>query len=93
MIFKHRATVTLALVALGYIGAAICYSYLLGLKDFPYLCPVCPEIFSLGSPLPKFIWWTIALGTLNALLFATVGWMLVGITFGLKHLFSARSGR
>jgi hypothetical protein len=94
MISKHKAAVALALVALGYTGAAIYYSYLLGFNlDFPYLCPVCPEILSLGSPLSKFIWRTIALGTFNAVLFTTVGWTLVGIAFGLKHLFCIRPSR
>jgi hypothetical protein len=91
MVSKHKAAVTLALIALGYTGAAINYSYLLGLNvDFPYLCPICPEILSLGSPLSKFLWRTVALGTLNAGLFTAVGWTLVGIAFGLKRLFSTR---
>jgi hypothetical protein len=89
---KHRAiTVTLALLAFGYIGAGAFYSYLLGLSlDFPYVCPVCPNIDSLGTPLPKFIERTIALGTLNAALFAAVGWMLIGIVLGLKRVASGR---
>jgi len=92
VITKRRAlAITLTLVALGYGGAAVSYSYLLGLNmDFPYLCPVCPDIFSLGSPTGKFIAWTIALGTLNAGLVTVVGWSLVGIVLGLKSFFSAQ---
>jgi hypothetical protein len=88
MISKHRAAVTLALVAFGYVGAAIYYSHLVGFNvDFPYLCPVCPEILSVGSPLSKFVWRTITMGTFNAVLFIAVGWALVGMTLSLKRLF------
>jgi hypothetical protein len=92
---KHRAiTVTLALLAFGYIGAWAFYSYLLGLSgDFPYACPVCANIDSLGPPFPKFIWRTMAFGTLNAALFAAVGWTLIGIALGLKRVSSGRSIR
>jgi hypothetical protein len=88
MISKYKAGVTLAFVAFGYVGAAINYSHLVGCNvDFPYLCPVCPEILSLGSPLSKFIWRTITMGTFNAVLFIAVGWALVGIALSLKRFF------
>jgi hypothetical protein len=92
MILKHKAIpATLVLLALGYAGAATFYSYLLGLSiDFPNVCPVCPNIDSFGSPTSKFIWRTITLGTLNAVLFATVAWTLIGIAFAVKRFFSSR---
>jgi hypothetical protein len=72
--------ITLSFIALGYTGAAVSYAYLIGLNaNFPYLCPVCPDIFSLGSPFGKFIERMIALGTVNAALFIAVGWSLIGM--------------
>jgi hypothetical protein len=87
---KRKAlAITLSFIALGYAGAAVPYAYLIGLQaDFPYLCPVCPDIFSLGSPLGKFIGRTIALGTVNAALFTAVEWSLIGMALGLKRFFS-----
>lgn len=42
--------ITLSFMALGS-GAAVSYSYLIGLNiHFPFLCPVCPQILSLGPP-------------------------------------------
>lgn len=86
---KRKAlAITLSFVALGYTGAAIFYAYLIGLNaDFPYLCPVCPDIFSLGSPLGNFIGRTVALGTVNAALFTAVGWSVIGMALGLKSFF------
>jgi hypothetical protein len=91
MSLKRKAiAATLVLLALGYAGAATSYSYLLGLSiDFPYVCPVCPNIDSFGSPLSKFIWRTITLGTLNAVLFAAFPWTLIGIAFAVKRFFSS----
>jgi hypothetical protein len=90
MIPNNRAAITLALLALGYFGAAIAYSYLLGSKiDFPYLCPVCPDIDSSGSPLSKLIWRTISMGTLNAALFVSIFWTITALAAGLKRLISS----
>ena len=89
MIPNHRAAITLVLLALGYFGAAIAYLYLLGSKiDFPYLCPVCPNIDSIGSPLSKFIWRTISLGTLNAMLFVGIFWVILALAAAFKRLIS-----
>jgi hypothetical protein len=95
MIVKHKAiVVTLALVAFGYAGSAASYSYLLGSSiDFPYLCPVCPNIISLGSPVSKFVWRAIVLGTINALFFIIVGWTFIGVVCGFKYVFSSRPGQ
>jgi hypothetical protein len=89
MIPNHRAAITPALLALGYFGAAISYSYLLGSKiDFRYLCPVCLNIDSVGSPLSKFIWRTISMGTLNAVLLASIFWTIIALSAGLRRLIS-----
>jgi len=84
---KARA-ITLSFVALGHTGAAVSYAYVMGVNaDFPYLCPVCPDVVSLGSPLGKFIGRTIAMGTVNAALSISVGWSLIGMAVGLKRFF------
>jgi hypothetical protein len=89
MVPNHRAAITLSLLALGYIGAAISYTYLLGSEiDFPYLCPACPNIDSVGAPLSKFIWRTISMGTLNAVLFVCIFWMIIALAAGFKRLLS-----
>jgi hypothetical protein len=87
---KRKAiSITLTLVALGYTGAAISFSYLVGLNlNFPYLCPLCPEIFTIGMPLAHFLWLTLLFGTANAALLATAGWALIGLVLGLKRLLS-----
>jgi hypothetical protein len=86
---RKAIAITLSFIALAYTGAAVSYAYLIGLNvDFPYLCPVCPDIFSVGPPLGKFIGRTITLGTVNAALFSAVGWSLIGMALGLKHFFS-----
>lgn len=84
--------ITVTFVALGYMGAAATYSYLIGLNiDSRFLCPVCPEIISFGPPTEKFIRRTIVLGTVNAAVVASAGWLLIGIAFGLRNLFPSRS--
>jgi hypothetical protein len=89
MILKHKVAIALALAAVGYIGAAVFYSYLLGLSiSFPYLCPACPNIDSFGSPLWKFVARTVSLGTINAVLFATVGWTVIALAAGFRRLIS-----
>ena len=89
MIPNRRAAITLALLALGYFGAAISYSYLLGSKiDFPYVCPECPNIDSVGSPLSKFIWRTISMGTLNAVLFVSIFWVIIALAAAFKRIIS-----
>ena len=93
VITKHNAVaITLTFMALGYVGAAFSYIHLIGLNiDFRYLCPVCPEILSLGSPIEKFIRRTVALGTINAAGLAAVWWSLIGIVTSLNSFFSGRS--
>jgi hypothetical protein len=90
MMTKRKVVaITLTFIALGYVGAAVSYSYLIGLNiDFPYLCPVCPEIVSFGSPTGKFIGRTVGLGTLNAIVLAAAGWLLIATIAGMKKLFS-----
>ncbi len=85
---KNQAVaIASTLIAVGYAGAAVIYSDLIGLNiDFPNLCPVCPEIFSIGSPLAKFTGQTILFGTLNAILLAAGGWAVIGVVAGLRRL-------
>jgi hypothetical protein len=66
-----------ALAVLGYIGAAIFYGYLLGFNtQTPFVCPICPHVTAAGEPSHKFLVRTLFLGTLNALLLASIGWCL-----------------
>ena len=89
---KQAVAITSTLIAVGYAGAGVFYSDLVGLNfDLPNLCPVCPEIFSLGSPLAKFIGQTILFGTLNAILLAAGGWAVIGVVAGLRCLWPSSS--
>jgi hypothetical protein len=90
---RKAVAITLTLIAFGYAGAAVFYSYLIGPNlNFPYLCPVCPEILSLGSPLGKFIGRTIALGTVNAIVLAAGGWGIIAVFVGLNTLVHRQGG-
>jgi hypothetical protein len=76
---------SLSLIVLGYVGTAVFYSYLIGFNlEFPYLCPICPDILSLGSPWAKFIGRTVALGTLNAVTMVACWWAVIGVLAVLK---------
>lgn len=88
MTIRDRAVaITSTLIVFGYAGAAVFYSDLIGVNvDFPFLCPVCPEILSLGSPLAKFIGRTIVFGSLDAILVAAGGWAVIGAVVGLQRL-------
>lgn len=76
---KRASLLTLALLFLGYIGAASYYGGLVGLNSpqNSWECPVCLHITQFGDPLEKFVRRVIGVGTLNGLLFVLVGWMLV----------------
>ena len=77
---RSRIALSLTLGFLGYVGAAIFYSYLIGLDwQTPLACPVCPHILSMGEPIHKFIRRVIVLGTMNAVLFMIMGWFFVGM--------------
>jgi hypothetical protein len=77
---------TLVFLFLGYLGAAISYSHLIGFNTTtPFLCPVCPNIDGLGDPIPKFIQRVAVPGTFNALLFMMVGWLLVFMVWRARH--------
>jgi hypothetical protein len=48
---------TLFFVGSGYLGAAIFYSYLVGINaNIQIFCLTCPHITSSGPPVPKFIY-------------------------------------
>jgi hypothetical protein len=74
---KNKAW-TLIFVSLGYLGAAVFYSYLVGINaNIQIVCLVCPHMTSSGAPVSKFIYRTLLLGTLNALFLLLVGWLLI----------------
>ena len=65
-------------VLLGYVGAAIFYCPLVGVNAQVQIgCPLCPHIDSLGNPAFIFLRRVLVLGTLNALTFSFVGWLVV----------------
>jgi hypothetical protein len=69
---------TLFFVGLGYLGAAVFYSYLVGINaNIQVVCLVCPHITSSGPAIPKFVYRTLLLGTLNALFLLLVGWSII----------------
>ncbi len=84
MKIPNKKMFTLCCIVLGYLGAAMYYSYLIGVNfqainvDVRYVCPACPNIDSIGSPLAKFIGRTLTLGSINATLFLIVGWLIYG---------------
>jgi hypothetical protein len=64
--------------AVGYVGAALFYGYLVGINaQTPLTCPLCPNILSTGAPVNKLVLHTGLLGTLNAILFVLVGSIFV----------------
>lgn len=78
---------TSALAALGYLGAALFYGYLLGFNtQTPFSCPVCPNVLSSGDPVHKFLIRTLILGTLNALLLVGVGGCLRRLAMVAKRV-------
>ena len=69
---------TLLFVGLGYLGAAIFYSYLVGINaNRQIFCLVCPDITSSGPPVPKFIHRTLVFGTLHAVFMLLIGWSII----------------
>ena len=70
---------TLFFAGLGYFGAALFYTYIFGINvKFQIACPVCLYIDTIGgTPLHKFLSRVIPLGTLNAVLFLLIGWLVI----------------
>ena len=69
---------TLSFVGLGYLGAAAFYSYLVGINaNIQFVCLVCPHITSSGPAVPKFIYRTLLLGTVNALFLLILWWSII----------------
>jgi len=69
---------TLFFVGSGYLGAAIFYSYLVGINaNIQIFCLTCPHITSGGPPVAKFIYRSLFFGTLNAFFLLLVGWSIV----------------
>jgi hypothetical protein len=83
---------TLLFIALGYLGAATFYSYLIGINANSQLfCLVCPHIFSVAPPVSQFFQRTLVIGTLNALLLLVVGWTVIFLVRLTKRLFAKRN--
>lgn len=83
---RNAVAIALTVIVLGYVGAAAFYSPLMGLSvQFPYLCPICPHIISVGSPWGKFIRRTVALGTLNALTMLAFWWAVIKVVAVLRQ--------
>ncbi|MGA8153265.1 MAG: hypothetical protein WB952_20095 [Terriglobales bacterium] len=78
-----KLMLTVALAYLGYLGAAVFYSYLIGIRvQTEYLCLFCPHLFVVGdasTPHQKFVHYVLSYGTFNAVLFVAVGWVLFGL--------------
>jgi hypothetical protein len=64
-------------VGLGYLGAAVFYSYLVGINANIQVCLVCPHITSSGPAIPKFVFRALLLGTPNALFLLLIGWSII----------------
>ena len=81
---------TLLFAGLGYFGAALFYSYLLGINaQIQIACPVCPHIDSFGEThLHKFLSRVIRLGTLNAALFLLIGWLVILLVRSTRRIAS-----
>jgi hypothetical protein len=83
----NKIAFSVAMTFLGYLGAAIFYSYLIGLNLQTQLaCPLCPHILSFGSPLSKFVRRVLLGGTLNAAFFMVVGWLFLGAVRLVKRM-------
>jgi len=85
-------------IGIGYLGAALRYSGLAGF-DLPawlrpvthdVACPPCVNLTMIGPPpLVRFFGETVVFGTLNALLFSIVAWLIFG---GVRRLGRAVAG-
>ena len=85
---KNKAW-TLFFVGLGYLGAAVFYSYLVGINaNIQIVCLVCPHITSSGPPVSKFIYRVLALGTPNALFLLLVGWSIIFLVRFIRRISS-----
>ena len=83
---------TLLFIALGYLGAATFYSYLIGIDaNRQIFCLVCPHIDSVAPPVPQFFQRTLVIGTLNAFFLLVVGWMVIFLVRLTKRLFAKRN--
>jgi hypothetical protein len=83
---------TLLFIALGYLGAATFYSYIIGINaNRQIFCLVCPHIFSPASPpVPLFFQRTLVIGTLKAAFLLVVGWTIIFLVRRTKRIFIKR---
>lgn len=88
---KRGLTITAGLALLGYAGAATFYGYLLGFDmQHQWACPLCLHIISFGEPRDKFVGQMFVFGTINAITFLLLGWLLIGASKIWRRLFKAR---
>ena len=82
---------TLLFIALGYLGEATFYSYLIGINaNAQIFCLVCPHIDSVAPPRPQFFQRTLVIGTQNAFFLLVVGWTIIILVRLITRL---RAGR
>jgi hypothetical protein len=80
MSWSRRKTAC-TLVALGYVGAGIRYWRWGGLPETVQMlaCPMCPHIDSLGTDWEKFSGRLVGQGTINAVVYLCIFWLVVTI--------------
>jgi hypothetical protein len=93
---KRGLGITAILVLMGYVGAAYFHDYLLGLHpalnlyQFRFICPPCGCMLTVGgSPVGEFIRRMFGFGTVNAIVFVAVGWLLIAAYKGARRIFSS----
>jgi hypothetical protein len=88
LVNMSNRTIAIALVLIGYLSAASYYFNLPGMSDeLAYrLCPLCWNIDTVNvSPLAFHIRLTLILGTLNALAYSAIGWLIILAAIRLKR--------
>ncbi len=82
----------LACFVVGLVGAAIFYSPYIGIAaQTRYVCPVCTHMTGVwGTPLLRFIRFTLVSGILNGALFSLVGAVAFTLVKKLRELIAAQ---
>jgi hypothetical protein len=73
--------IALLIVLFAYVTAAAFYSRYVGFNGRIgyYLCPLCPNITTLwGTPLSRFVRFTLVAGTANAVVFLSFALLILG---------------
>jgi hypothetical protein len=74
---KRNWTILILLGVLGYLQAAVFY-WRWGVipHSLKVVCPLCPNIDSIGTDLQKFTYRTLSMGTTNAVLLIAAFWII-----------------